>query len=114
MAGPTGRLLGLPAPRRLLLVCGVLATVTAALVVLQWALVAAFVAAVFDGSGSPDELVPLVVGALGAGLARAALTAVRDLLAGRTSARLRADVRRELAAKLVRLGPHVMTGYRAG
>ena len=112
--GSTGRLLALPGPRRLLVVCGCLAVACAALVVVQWALVAAFVAAVFDGSGSPGELVPLLVGALAAALARAGLLAVRDLLAGRTSARLRGDVRRDLARKLLRLGPHVMTGERAG
>jgi thiol reductant ABC exporter CydD subunit len=113
-AGPTARLVALPGPRRLLVVCVGTATACAALVVVQWALVAAFVAAVFSGDRAPGEQVPLLLGALAAALARAGLVAGRDLLAARTSARLRADVRRDLARKLLRLGPSVMSGERAG
>ena len=114
MGGPTGRLLALPASRRLLVVCAALALAVAALVVVQWALVAAFVAAVLSGSASPGELVPLLAGALAAGLARAGLVAGRDLLAARASSRVRRQVRHDLAAKVLRLGPQVMTGERAG
>ena len=112
--GPTGRLLALPGPRRLLVTCGVLAVASAVLVVVQWALVAAYVDAVFTDGTPPAALLPLLGGALAAALARAGLLAVRDLLAGRASARLRGDVRRDLDRKLLRLGPHVMTGERAG
>ena len=113
-AGQSRRLLDLPGARRLVTVSALLAAVGTALVVVQWALVAEVVTAVFSGDATPQELTGPLLGVAAAWLARAVLTAVRDLLAARTSSRARADVRRRLAAKLTRLGPAVMTEGRAG
>src|SRR3712207_9333463 len=65
----------------------VLAVLVAALVVVQWTLVAAFVTAVFAREATPGELTGLLAGALLAWAARAGLQAARDGLAARTSAR---------------------------
>jgi ATP-binding cassette subfamily C protein CydD len=111
---PVGRLLALPATRRLALVCGLLATGTAALVVVQWVAVTAVIAAVFSGRAAPADLVGLLAVVLGAWAARAGLLAARDLFAARTSARVRRDVRAALVRTLLRLGPERMTGERAG
>jgi thiol reductant ABC exporter CydD subunit len=104
----------MPVARRLLLACAVLALLVAGLTVLQWALVAAFVAAVVSGSASPSALLPLLGGALAAALGRAGLLSVRDLVAARASSSVRRQVRHDLAAKVLRLGPQCMTGERAG
>jgi thiol reductant ABC exporter CydD subunit len=112
--GATGRLLALPATRRLMLVCAVLSVVVWGLVVAQWWLVASFVVAVFGRQATPRDVVGLLAGALAAWLVRAGLLAARDRLAARTSARVRREAREELARKLLRLGPDVMTGERAG
>ncbi len=111
---PTRRLLTRPGPRRLALACAGLAALTAVLLVVQWALVAAVVGAVFAGRATPGGLLGVLAGALAAWLARAGLLAVRDLLAARTSAATRHEVRAELARKVLRLGPGLMTGQRAG
>ena len=111
---PTRRLLTRPGPRRLALACAGLAALTAVLLVVQWALVAAVVGAVFAGRATPGGLLGVLAGALAAWLARAGLLAVRDLLAARTSAVTRHEVRAELARKVLRLGPGLMTGQRAG
>jgi thiol reductant ABC exporter CydD subunit len=112
--GATGRLLALPATRRLMLACAVLSVLVWALVVAQWSLVATFVVAVFTREATPGGVVGLLAGALAAWLTRAGLLAARDRLAARASARVRREARAELARKLLRLGPDVMTGERAG
>jgi ABC-type transport system involved in cytochrome bd biosynthesis fused ATPase/permease subunit len=112
--GPTQRLLTLPATRRLTLACAVLGVMGWALIVTQWTLVAAFVAAVFLRDATPGDVVGLLAAALLAWLARSGLLAVRDLLAARASSRVRRDAREALARKLLRLGPDLMTGERAG
>jgi thiol reductant ABC exporter CydD subunit len=112
--GPTARLLARPGPRRLAVACAGLAALTAVLLVVQWALVAAFVSRVFAGRATPGGLLGVLAGALAAWLARAGLLAVRELLAARTSARTRHQVRSELARKVLRLGPGLMDGERAG
>jgi ATP-binding cassette, subfamily C, bacterial CydD len=112
--GATGRLLALPATRRLMLACAVLSVLVWALVVAQWSLVATFVVAVFTREATPGGVVGLLSGALAAWLTRAGLLAARDRLAARASARVRREARAELARKLLRLGPDVMTGERAG
>jgi thiol reductant ABC exporter CydD subunit len=112
--GATGRVLALPAVRRLLLVCGLLAVAVWALVVVQWALVAAFVVAVFSGTSAPRDLVGLLAAVAVAWPARAGLLALRDLAAARTSARVRRDVRAALARTLLRLGPAATSGEQAG
>jgi ATP-binding cassette, subfamily C, bacterial CydD len=111
---PTRRLLTRPGPRRLAIACAVLAALTAALLVVQWALVATVVATVFAGRATPGDLLGVLAGALAAWLARAGLLALRELLAARTSARTRHEVRAELARKVLRLGPGLMSGQRAG
>ena len=112
--GPTQRLLALPATRRLVLACAVLGGLSWGLILAQWTLVAAFVAAVFLRDAAPGDVVLLLCGALLAWLARSGLLALRDLLAARTSSRVRRDARSDLARKLLRLGPDLMTGERAG
>jgi ATP-binding cassette, subfamily C, bacterial CydD len=109
-----GRLLALPAARRLLLVSAGLGVLVWALVVVQWTLVAAVVAAVFAQRTDPADLLGPLAGALAAWLGRAGLLAGRDLLAARTSARVRRQARADLARKLLRIGPDPLTGERAG
>lgn len=108
------RLVALPGPRRLVIACLVLAVLVWALVVVQWALVAAFVTRVFTGAATPAGNVGLLAGALAAWGIRAALLALRDRLAARTSSRTRSKLRAELARTLLRVGPRLMTGERAG
>jgi len=111
---PLQRLLALPATRKLAVACAVLGVLGWVLILAQWTLVAAFVAAVFLRSAAPGDVVLLLGGALLAWLARSGLLALRDLLAARTSSRVRRDARSDLARKLLRLGPDLMTGERAG
>ena len=112
--GPTQRLLALPATRRLVLACAVLGGPVGGSILAQWTLVAAFVAAVFlAGRRTRRRGAPTLRSAL-AWLARSGLLALRDLLAARTSSRVRRDARSDLARKLLRLGPDPMTGERAG
>jgi ATP-binding cassette subfamily C protein CydD len=112
--GPVARVLARPGPRRLALACAALAALAAVLLVVQWALVAAVVSAVFAGRATPGDLLGALAGALAAWLARAGLLALRELLAARTSARTRHEVRSELVGKVLRLGPALMAGERAG
>lgn len=112
--GAARRLVALPGPRRLVIACLVLAVLVWALVVVQWALVAAFVTRVFTGAATPAGNVGLLAGALAAWGIRAALLALRDRLAARTSSRTRSELRAELARTLLRVGPRLMTGERAG
>jgi ATP-binding cassette subfamily C protein CydD/ATP-binding cassette subfamily C protein CydCD len=113
-ADPVRRVLSLPPVRRLTLLCGVLAVPLVALVVLQWTLVTWFVAAVFARTATPADHLGLLAGALGCWLARAALVAVRERLAARTSTRVRREMRAELARALLRRGPDAVAGERAG
>jgi ATP-binding cassette, subfamily C, bacterial CydD len=107
------RVLALPAVRRLVVACAALGAAVWALLVVQWSLVAAFVVAVVDGA-APGPLAGLLAGAAAAWLARAGLVALRDLLAARTSSRVRRDARDGLARALLRLGPDHAAGERAG
>ena len=111
---PTGRLLALPPVRRLAVASVVLGIAAWGLVVAQWAGVAAFVSAVASGAAQPAELAVLLLGVLAAWWARAGLLGVRDLLAGRASSRVRREARDGLARKLLRLGPDLLVGERAG
>jgi ATP-binding cassette, subfamily C, bacterial CydD len=108
------RLLDLPGVRRLVVLSAVLAAAGAALVVVQWALVAHVVTAVFSGRSTPADLAVPLGAALALWLARAGLAALRDVLAARTSSMARTEVRRRLVRKLARLGPALMTDGRAG
>lgn len=107
------RLLRLPAVRRLVPACALLAVTTAVLLVVQWSLVAAVVAGVVAGGAPADHLAPLL-GALAAWLARAGLVAARDRLAARASSRVRRQVRADLVRGLLRRGPDAVTDERAG
>jgi ATP-binding cassette, subfamily C, bacterial CydD len=112
--GPAARLLTLPGPRRLALVCGVLALLTWALLVVQWALVAAVVAAVAEDGRTPGALAGHLTGVLAAWGARALVAGLRDRAAARASARVRRTLRATLLRKLLLLGPGVVAGERAG
>ena len=113
-ASPTRRLLALPGPRRLLAACAGAAVLTWALLVVQWALVAAVVSRVALGRAAPAELTGALAGVLAAWLARAALLGLRDRTAARTSARVRRELRAALLRRLVDLGPAHTAGERAG
>ncbi|SNS31954.1 ATP-binding cassette, subfamily C, CydD [Geodermatophilus saharensis] len=112
--GPTGRLLALPASRRLVVLCGLLGVLVWALLVVQWALVAAVVSAVATGAATPSALSGALAGVLAAWAARAALLGLRDRAAAGTSARVRRGLREALLRKLVALGPGHAAGERAG
>ena len=112
--GPTGRLLALPAARRLVVVCGLLGLLTWVLLLVQWALVAAVVTAVATGGAAPPALAGALVGVLAAWAARAGVVGLRDRAAARTSARVRRELRRQLLRRLVVLGPAAAAGERAG
>lgn len=112
--GPAARLLRLPPVRRLAVTSALLAAGVAVLLLVQWTLVAAVVVAVFSGGTTPAAAVGPLAGALAAWAARAGLVAARDLLAARTSARVRREVRTDLVRALLRLGPGLMTDERAG
>lgn len=113
-ADPTRRVLALPGSRGLIPVCIVLAVAGAALVIVQWTLLARVVSAVVARRATPAELVPLLAGIGLAWLGRAGALALRDFLAARASSRVRAGARAALARKLLRLGPDAVTGERAG
>jgi thiol reductant ABC exporter CydD subunit len=125
-ASPTRRLLALPPTRRLLRQAALLGALSSLLALAQWALVAAFVAAVLErGAGAPGtagttgtagtaQLAGLLAAVLAAWAARAGLVAVRDLLAARTSARVRREAREALTQKVLRLGPAFVAGERVG
>ncbi|SFO78942.1 ATP-binding cassette, subfamily C, CydD [Geodermatophilus dictyosporus] len=102
--GPAGRLLTVPGVRRSVALCAGAGVLTWALLVVQWALVAAFVAAVVDGA-DPAGLAGTLGGVVAAWLARAGVLAVRDRAVARTSARVRRRLRGALLRKLVALGP---------
>jgi ATP-binding cassette subfamily C protein CydD/ATP-binding cassette subfamily C protein CydCD len=91
----TRRLRALPDVRRLSLWCAVAAVPVAVLLVVQWALVAHVVTTVFDGR-SPADAASALTGALVAWGGRSVLLALRDGHASRVSARVRADLRRQL------------------
>ena len=112
--GPAARLLSLPGPRRLAVVCGVLGLLTWALLVVQWVLVAAFVAGVVEDGRTPGALAGLLGEVLAAWGARAAVAGVRDRAAARTSARVRRTLRATLLRRLLVLGPGAVAGERAG
>jgi thiol reductant ABC exporter CydD subunit len=112
--GPTGRLLALPGPRRLLVTCVLLGVLTWALLVAQWALVAAVVTAVATGGSTPAALSGALAGVLAAWGARAVLLGLRDRAAARTSARVRRGLRADLLRTLLVLGPGPAAGERAG
>ena len=114
MRGPTGRLLALPGPRRLVAACAVLAVLTWALAVVQWSLVAVVVSRIATGDAAPGDLAGPLAGILLAWPARAAVLGLRDLLAARTSARVRRELRAALVRKLLVLGPDGASGERAG
>ncbi|GAB3197000.1 hypothetical protein GCM10027261_21110 [Geodermatophilus arenarius] len=113
MRGPTGRLLALSGPRRLVLLCALLGVLTWALLVVQWSLVAAFVAAVVGG-GDPAGHAGVLAGVVAAWGARAAVVALRDRAARLASARVRRTLRAALLRKLLDLGPAHTAGERAG
>ncbi len=108
------RLLGRPGVRRLVVVSVLLGVGVWALLLVQWALVTAFVVGVFERTAAPGSAAGLLGGALAAWLARAGLVALRDLAAARTSTRVRREARAELARTLLRRGPDAVTGERAG
>lgn len=110
----TGRLLALPVVRRLVVASALLAAAAWALVVLQWALVAAVVVAVASRGEDPATLVGPLAGALAAWGARAGLVALRDLLAARTSTRVRREAREALVGSVLAAGPDLVAGERAG
>lgn len=110
----TRRLLRLPGARPLVPVAAGLAVVSTALAVLQWGLVAVVVADIVAGRGTPADVSPLLVGVLASWLARAALTAGREVLGARVSSRVRAGVRRDLVGRWLRRGPSDVTEDRAG
>ncbi|MGY1666090.1 thiol reductant ABC exporter subunit CydD [Geodermatophilus sp. SYSU D00696] len=112
--GPTGRLLALPASRRLVALCAVLGVLVWALLVVQWALVAAVVSAVATGAATPAQTSGALAGVLAAWGARAGLAGLRDRAAVRTSARVRRELRAALLRKLLVLGPAAAAGERAG
>ncbi|MGY1696697.1 thiol reductant ABC exporter subunit CydD [Geodermatophilus sp. SYSU D00814] len=112
--GPTGRLLALPAARRLVVLCGLLGVLVWALLVVQWALVAAVVSAVVTGAATPSALSGALAGVLAAWALRAGLLGLRDRAAARTSARVRRELREALLRTLVSLGPAHAAGERAG
>ncbi|MGR7027374.1 thiol reductant ABC exporter subunit CydD [Geodermatophilus sp. URMC 62] len=112
--GPAGRLLRLPGPRRLAVVCALLGLLTWALLVVQWALVAAFVAAVATGAATPGGLAGVLGGIGTAWLARAGVLGLRDRAAAATSARVRRTLRAALLRTLLALGPAAVAGERAG
>ncbi|SNT05815.1 ATP-binding cassette, subfamily C, CydD [Geodermatophilus pulveris] len=112
--GPTGRLLALPASRRLVAGCAALGVLVWALLVVQWSLVAAVVTAVATGAATPSALAGPLAGVLAAWGARAVLSGVRDRAAARTSARVRRELREALLRKVLALGPGHATGERAG
>ncbi len=112
--GPTGRLLALPGPRRLVVACGLLGLLTWGLLVVQWALVAAAVTAVATGGAAPPALAGTLAGVLAAWAARAAVVGLRDRAAARTSARVRRELRELLLRRLLVLGPAAAAGERAG
>ncbi|GAA2724985.1 thiol reductant ABC exporter subunit CydD [Cellulomonas aerilata] len=115
MAGAaTGRLLRDPAVRGLMRGCALLAAAVAALLVVQWACVAAVVVAVVSDGAEPRDVVVPVVGALAAWWARGHLAALRDVRGARASSALRARLRRDLVDGLLRLGPDVSARSRAG
>ncbi|MGY1715034.1 thiol reductant ABC exporter subunit CydD [Geodermatophilus sp. SYSU D01106] len=111
---PTRRLLALPGPRRLLAGCAAAGVLTWALLVVQWALVAAVVSRVALGRAAPAELTGALAGVLAAWLARAALLGLRDRAAALTSARVRRELRAALLRRLLDLGPAHAAGERAG
>ncbi|PWW24429.1 ATP-binding cassette subfamily C protein CydD/ATP-binding cassette subfamily C protein CydCD [Geodermatophilus normandii] len=114
MRGPTGRLLALPGPRRLVLLCAFLGVLTWALLVVQWALVAVVVSRVATGQAAPAALSAQLAGALTAWLARACVAGLRDRTAARASAGVRRGLRADLLRKLTALGPAHAAGERAG
>ncbi|SDD21537.1 ATP-binding cassette, subfamily C, CydD [Geodermatophilus telluris] len=111
--GPAGRLLLVPGVRRSAVLCAVAGVLTWALLVVQWALVAAFVAAVVDGA-DPAALAGTLGGVGAAWLARAGVLAVRDRAVERTSARVRRGLRAALLRTLVALGPAHAGAQRDG
>lgn len=113
-ADPTRRVLTLPGSRGLVPACLVLAVAGAALVVVQWTLLARVVSAIVTREATPAELLGLLAGIGLAWLGRAGALALRDLVAARASSRVRAGARAALASKLLRLGPDAVTGERAG
>ncbi|MGQ7294868.1 thiol reductant ABC exporter subunit CydD [Quadrisphaera sp. KR29] len=113
-ASPARRLLALPGARGLVPLVAALAVGSAALAVVQWWAVAAFVAAVVSRGAAPASLVvPLAVAAAAWGT-RAALAAGRDRAAARASSAVRRAVRLDLARALLRRGPDLMAAERAG
>ena len=113
-AGPTARLLRLPPVRRLAVAAAVLAALVWVLLLAQWSLVAAVVVGVVEGRATPGSSAGLLAGALAAWAVRAGVVGLRDLLAARTSSRVRRDARRDLAVALLRRGPEGVDGERAG
>jgi thiol reductant ABC exporter CydD subunit len=111
---PVGRVLALAGGRGLVPACVVLALVVAALLLVQWGLLAFVVTAVAQRRTPPADLVLPLAGVLAAWLARAGVVGLRDLLAARASSRVRAAARTALARKVLRLGPEGVAGERAG
>ncbi|RJK97623.1 thiol reductant ABC exporter subunit CydD [Vallicoccus soli] len=115
MAGPVDpRLLREARPAAAYLVlCVAVGLVTAVLVVLQAELVASAVARAVHGAG-PGQVGGAVL-ALGAVLAaRAGLSWLTESLAARTSAAVRARLRRRLLEHVLLLGPQRLARHRAG
>ena len=114
MSSPTRRILGWPAARALVPGCALLAAAVAALVVVQWALVASVVDAVVSRRTSPSALTGLLVALLGVWAARSAVVGVRERWAAAVSTRVRSEARMALARKLLRVGPGPASEQRAG
>lgn len=100
--------------RRLALACTGLGLLVAALLLVQWGLLAHVLTAVVEGGASPATLVVPLAAVLGLWLARAGANALRDLLAARASSDVRAGLRVAFARALLRLGPATVGAERGG
>ncbi len=94
--------------------CYGLAILLAAVLVMQWTLVAEVVAAVFERRATPTQLGGSLVAILAAWSARAAVLAIRERLSARASLRVQRQLRSDVVRQLLRLGPAATSGERAG
>nr|WP_216320997.1 thiol reductant ABC exporter subunit CydD [Deinococcus aestuarii] len=104
----------LPEVRLLRLTCAGLALVTFVCVLAQWALVARTVNGVFLEGQAPAVLSSAFVALALVWLTRSALVGVRDVLAARSAAGVKREVRGRLLTHLLDLGPVHASGERAG
>jgi thiol reductant ABC exporter CydD subunit len=86
----------------------------AACVVVQAVLIATVVDRTLLHGASLDQLTPELIGLAGTFAARAALVVAGELIAGRTSVTVTTQLRRQLLAHALELGPSWLAGERAG